>query len=60
MNNFVNLNNLKKNLKFFIKNKPFDHCVIDNFFLPKVAKKLENEFPKYNDDIWQGYNNYRS
>ena len=28
---------------------PFNHVVIDNFFLPDVAEKISNEFPDYND-----------
>ncbi len=54
---YVNINNLKKSLNNFLKNKPFNHCVIDNFFDIKLAKKLEKEFPHYNSDIWQNYNN---
>lgn len=29
--------------------KPFNHVVIDNFFLPEIADKLSEEFPDYND-----------
>lgn len=54
---FVNINNLNKSLKNFLENKPFNHCVIDNFFKPKFAKQLEKEFPNYESDIWQSYNN---
>ena len=57
MKKIINLNNLKKNLKLFSNNKPFDHCIIDNFFENKLAKKLEKEFPIYSSKIWQGYNN---
>lgn len=57
MNKIININNLKKNLKFFLNNNPFNHCVIDNFFDRKIAKKLEKEFPHYESNIWQGYNN---
>ena len=57
MNKIINIRNLKKNLKSFLNNKPFNHCVIDNFFELKIAKKLEKEFPNYESNIWQGYNN---
>ena len=53
----VNISNFKKSLKNFYNEKPFDHCVIDNFLNHKVAKKLEKDFPDYNSKIWQGYNN---
>ena len=53
----INIDNLIKSLKFFLNEKPFNHCVIDNFFDSKVAKKLEKDFPHYNSKIWQGYDN---
>jgi hypothetical protein len=28
---------------------PFNHVIIDNFFIPEVADKLSEEFPDYND-----------
>ena len=28
---------------------PFNHVIIDDFFLPQVAEQLANEFPDYND-----------
>lgn len=34
---------------------PFDHCIIDNFFLPEIAKKLEDEFIAYDDPRWFYY-----
>ena len=54
---FININRLKKSLKNFKNNKPFNHCVIDNFFELKLAKKLENDFPDFNSNIWHEYNN---
>ena len=57
MDKIININNLRKNLKFFLNNKPFNHCVIDNFFEKNIAKKLEKEFPHYESNIWQAYNN---
>ena len=29
---FINLKNIKKSLKEYSKEGPFDHCVIDDFF----------------------------
>ena len=37
---------------------PFDHWIIPNFFDYKVAKSLENDFFKYNSDIWN--TNYKN
>jgi hypothetical protein len=36
---------------------PFNHVVIDNFFLPEVAEQISNEFPDYNDPELGFYNN---
>lgn len=49
--------NLQKKLKHYGKNKPFDHCVIDNFFSLSDAKALENDFPSFNSNIWHRYDN---
>jgi len=54
---FINLKNLNTSLNNFSKEGPYDHCIIDNFFETEIAKKLENEFPNYDSDIWQKYNN---
>ena len=44
-------------LKNFKGNKPFDHCVIDDFLLPEIAAKLEKEFLDYDDPKWFYYKN---
>ena len=54
---FINKRNLNKSLDKFLNNKPFNHCIIDNFFDLKLAKKLEKDFPDYDSDIWQKYDN---
>jgi len=36
---------------------PFYRHVIDNFLDIKNARKLEEEFPRYNSSIWFEYNN---
>lgn len=54
---FVNSKNFTENI-FSIKNNfPFDHCVIDDFFLPNVANDLESEFLDYDDARWFYYKN---
>lgn len=57
MSKYINIDNVKKSFQYFKNAKPFSHCVIDNFFLEDVAIELEREFPSYNDEIWQEYNN---
>ena len=36
---------------------PYDHWVLDDFFPVDVARRLENEFPDYNEPNWHWYNN---
>ncbi len=38
-------------------NHPFYHQIIDNFFNQEQAKRISQEFPEYNSDIWFCYNN---
>ena len=37
------------------KQKPFNHCIIDNFFKTNVAKALSKKFPKYSSEVWHEY-----
>jgi Rps23 Pro-64 3,4-dihydroxylase Tpa1-like proline 4-hydroxylase len=53
----INYENFIESLKFFSTNKPFDHCLIDNFFKSDVAEQLQNEFMDYSDDRWFYYKN---
>ncbi len=39
------------------KEGPFDHMVVDNFFVDDFAKKLETEFPEFDDELWHKYAN---
>jgi hypothetical protein len=39
------------------KSLPFNHVIIDDFFLPQVAEQLAKEFPDYNDPMLGYYNN---
>ena len=55
---YINLKNFKAGLKNFKQKKPFPYAVIDNFFKKDVAKKLEREFPSYNNKNLHVYNNY--
>jgi hypothetical protein len=53
----INIPSIVRQVKKYGKSGPFDHCVIDDFFLPDVAKSLEKEFPDYNDPILFKYKN---
>jgi len=41
----------------FLNAKPFNHVVIDNFFLPEMANELTNEFPEYESNELIYYKN---
>ena len=42
----------------FLVAEPFNHVVIDDFWLPEIAEELFNEFPEYDDSkIWNAYYN---
>jgi Rps23 Pro-64 3,4-dihydroxylase Tpa1-like proline 4-hydroxylase len=41
----------------FQNSAPFNHVIIDDFFLPKVAEQLATEFPSYNNPGLGFYNN---
>jgi len=58
MTKYINFNNLNKGLYNFKFKKIFPYIVIDNFFNEKIAKKLEKEFPNYNDKSLHKYNNF--
>ena len=53
----INLTELELASKNWEKAKPFPHIVVNNFFDIEIAKKLEKEFPNYNDNTWDNYNN---
>lgn len=41
----------------FLSGRPFNHVVIDNFFTPKIASQLAEDFPAYESTIWNVYYN---
>lgn len=43
--------------EFQQNNNPFNHVVIDNFFLPEVADKISEEFPDFNAPFINNHNN---
>lgn len=54
---FIDYLKIERALRYFKGCRPFDHCVIDDFFLPNIASKLESEFIPYEDDRWYYYKN---
>ena len=54
---YINIENVRQSFYSYKNNTPFDHCVIDNFFIPNIAEGLDNEFLKYSDKKWFFYNN---
>ena len=52
----LNLRNLRKALKEFKKNKPFDHCIVDDFGGINF-KENSKEFPKFDSKDWHVYKN---
>lgn len=57
MRTFVNMEALEAAVPHFAGAEPFDHVVIDDFFLPETAQALEAEFPSFESDIWHEYQN---
>lgn len=53
----INIDKIVKSMREFRNNKPFDHCVVDGFFEPEMATKLEKEFIPYNSDSLFIYDN---
>ena len=41
----------------FTKGKPYNHVVIDNFFKLDFAKKVAEQFPKYEENLWYAHDN---
>ena len=53
----INYDLVKKALKHFKKNHPFDHCVVDHFFEEGIALALADEFLSYESSEWHCYKN---
>ena len=53
----INGNALTNALLNFGNEGPFDHCVIDDFFIDEIALQLESEFPDFESEVWHQYNN---
>lgn len=53
----INYTNIEHSFKTFKSNKPFDHCVVTNFFDDNTAAELEKEFFEYNNSNWFYYHN---
>jgi len=55
MKKFLNDRNWRALQEQFLSNKPFNHIVIDDFFLPEVADQLVKEFPDYDSTVWNAH-----
>jgi hypothetical protein len=55
MEQFLNPRNWRGLQDQFLSNKPFNHIVIDDFFLPEVAEQLSKEFPSYDSTVWNAH-----
>ena len=54
----VNCKDWKGLREQFLSNVPFNHVLIDDFFVPQIAEQLAAEFPQYDSDVWNAhYNN---
>lgn len=54
---YFNISNILNSLKSFNNNIPYDHCIIDDFFVLDVALRLEKEFLNYENPKWFEYKN---
>lgn len=53
----INFKAIECKLSGLKRNKPFSHGFIDNFLNLNIAKVLEYQFLKYEDQSWFIYNN---
>lgn len=53
----INTAAVEHGFRAYASGAPYPHCVIDEFFLPEIAKELETEFPAFDSDVWHQYNN---
>ena len=54
---FINWQSVNAQISDYGSNPPFDFVVIDDFFQFDFALRLSEEFPKFESQIWHGYNN---
>ena len=55
--NILNLEKISQAFETYGSDGPFDHCIIDNFFTEDIARKLSDEMPDFDSDLWHSYNN---
>ncbi len=48
---------LAESTKTFKGQLPFDHCITDNLFVDGIAHDLEKEFPDFDSNVWDRYDN---
>lgn len=57
LSELIDLDNFRQALQTYGRSGPFDHCIVDNFFKPDVARGLEAEVPDFDSEMWHQYNN---
>ncbi len=55
--NFINEFDFRSMKKEWLKSKPFNHIVLDNFLEEHVLDQVVKEFPDYSDNKWYEYDN---
>jgi 2OG-Fe(II) oxygenase superfamily len=54
---YLNSKKINFAMKNFEVSKPFNYCVIDDFFDINIARQLDKEFPSYESEKWFFYKN---
>jgi len=57
MENNLNWNNINKAFETFHNQHPFNHTIVEDFFIQEFAKQLEFEFISYESPKWFVYKN---
>ena len=52
MNKILNEKNWSEFRTDFLGAKPFDHLIIDDFFVPDIADQIAKDFPSYDSPKW--------
>ena len=58
--NFLNFTSVVEAFKYQQSNDPFNHVVIDNFFVAEIAEKLSKDFFPYHSSKWTDVKNLKT
>lgn len=53
----INTSQISNAFRNFSHSKPFNHCIIDNFFEEGLANQLSEEIPDFDSEFWHQYSN---